>query len=335
MKKVITSISTALLILSATPTMAWVDHQTQGFLDKLNKQDGKPMEELSINDARDILINTQKSVATDLSGVTVSKKVLMVDNKPLTLMIVKPQGVTGTLPVFMFFHGGGWVLGDFQTHARLVRDLVVSSGAAAVFVDYTRSPEARYPVAIKQAYAATKWVADHGASMGVDGSRLALVGNSVGGNMVAAVALLAKANHGPAIKYQVLLWPVTNAAFDTDSYKEFDKGYFLTKNMMKWFWDNYTTDKKQREEIYASPLQASKKQLRGLPPALFVIAENDVLRDEGEAYAGNLNEAGVPVAAVRYDGMIHDFGLLNPLSQVSGTKAAMLQVGKELKDHLK
>ncbi|MHB1220533.1 MAG: alpha/beta hydrolase [Gammaproteobacteria bacterium] len=335
MKKVIKYISTALLILSTTPAMAWVDHQVQGFLDQLNKQDGKPMEELSINDARDVLVNAQKSVKTDLSGVKTSEKVLMVNNKPLTLTIVKPEGATGTLPVFMFFHGGGWVLGDFQTHARLVRDLVVSSGAAAVFVNYTPSPEARYPVAIIQAYAATKWVADHGAKIGVDGNRLALVGNSVGGNMVAAVALLAKTNRGPAIKYQVLLWPVTDAAFDTDSYKEFAKGYFLTRNMMKWFWDNYTTDEKQREEIYASPLQASKKQLKGLPPALFVIAENDVLRDEGEAYAGKLDEAGVPVAAVRYDGMIHDFGLLNALSQVSGTKAAMLQVGKELQDHLK
>ncbi len=179
----------------------------------------------------------------------------------------------------MFFHGGGWVLGDFPTHERLIRDLARASGAAAVYVDYSPSPEARYPVAIHQAYAATKWVAAHGAEIGVDGTRLALVGNSVGGNMAASVALQAKAAGTPAIRYEVLLWPVTDAAFDNGSYQQFQQGYFLSRNMMRWFWDSYTTDPAQRREIYASPLQASVEQLKGLPPTLIQTAELDVLRE--------------------------------------------------------
>jgi acetyl esterase/lipase len=215
-----------------------------------------------------------------------------------------------------------------------VRDLVSESGAAAVFVNYTPSPEAQYPLAINQAYAATKWIAEHGHEINVDGKRLAVVGNSVGGNMAAVVSLMAKDKGGPTIKYQVLFWPVTNASFDDGSYNRFENGYFLSKNMMKWFWDNYTTDPAQRAEIYASPLQATAEQLKGLPPALVQVAENDVLRDEGEAYARKLDAAGVEVTCVRYDGLIHDFGLLNALSEVPAVRSALLQASQELKTHL-
>jgi acetyl esterase/lipase len=205
----------------------------------------------------------------------------------------------------------------------------------AVFVNYTPSPEAHYPTAINQAYAATKWVAEHGKDINVDGSRLAVAGNSVGGNMAAVVSLMAKDKGTPALRYQVLLWPVTDASFDTGSYNQFAEGHFLTRNMMKWFWDNYTTDAKQRAEIYASPLRASTEQLKGLPPALVETAGADVLRDEGEAYARKLDHAGVAVTTVRYNGMIHDFGLLNPLANVPQVRSAMLQASQELKEHLK
>ena len=216
-----------------------------------------------------------------------------------------------------------------------MRDLVVGSGAAAVFVNYTPSPEARYPVAINEAYAATRWVAEHGAEIKVDGKRLAVAGNSVGGNMATVVAIMAKNKGAPAIRYQLLFWPVTDANFENTSYDEFAEGHFLTRNMMKWFWDNYTTDPKQRQEIYASPLLATTEQLQGLPPALVQTAEKDVLRDEGEAYARKLDAAGVDVTTTRYNGMIHDFGLLNALSQVPGTRSAILQASEELKKHLK
>ncbi|MBD9428268.1 alpha/beta hydrolase, partial [Pseudomonas sp. PDM15] len=210
------------------------------------------------------------------------------------------------LPVFMFFHGGGWVLGDYPTHARLIRDLVVNSGAVAVYVGYTPSPEAKYPTAIDQAYAATQWVSEHGKEIQVDSSRLAVAGNSVGGNMAAVVALKAKEAGTPNLRFQLLLWPVTDANLETVSYNQFAQGHFLTKPLMKWFWDSYTTDPKQRAERFASPLQATTEQLKGLPPTLIQTAEFDVLRDEGEAYARKLDAAGVTVTAVRYNGMIHD-----------------------------
>ncbi|MFV8269195.1 alpha/beta hydrolase [Flavobacterium sp. GT2N3] len=312
-----------------------IDSNVREFLKGLNSAPGKPIEQLPPIEGRAVLSGLQSSVKVDISGIVVTDKTIVVDGQNIMLNIVKPANAKGTLPVFMFFHGGGWVLGDFPTHQRMVRDLVVESGAAAVFVNYTPSPEAHYPVAINQAYNATKWVAEHGKEIGVDGKRLAVAGNSVGGNMATVVAMMAKEKKGPTIKLQVLFWPVTDANFETESYNLFAKDRFLTKNLMMWMWDNYTTDPKQRKEAYASPLQASNGQLKGLPPALVQTAQNDILRDEGEAYARKLDEAGVKVTATRYNGMIHDWGLLNPISTVSGTKSALLQAASEIKKALK
>ena len=312
-----------------------IESHVKTFLKALNSGGGKPMEQLTPTAARAILTGAQASVKYDYSDIIVTEKTIKGSTGAISLNIIKPANAKGILPVFVFIHGGGWVLGDFPTHKRLVRDLVVNSGAAAVFVNYTPSPEAHYPVAINQIYDAVKWLAANGAEIGVDGKRLAIAGNSVGGNMSAAVALMAKDKKGPAIKLQVLLWPVTNAAFDTESYQKFAEGRFLTTNMMKWFWDNYTTNAAERKEIYASPLQATTAQLQGLPPAFVAVAENDVLRDEGEAYARHLDEAGVTVTAVRYNGMIHDWGMLNPLAEVPGAKSVVLQAAAELKKALR
>ncbi len=305
----------------------------QAFLNVLNAGDGKPMEQMTPQEARQVLIGAQKGVT--LPSAQVAEKIITVNGQSIKLKIVKPDNATGTLPVFMFFHGGGWVLGDFPTHERLIRDLVRSSGAAAVYVDYTPSPEAHFPVAINQAYEATKWVAEHGQEIGVDGSRLGLVGNSVGGNMVASVALQAKQFNGPKIRYNVMLWPVTDANFDSTSYNQYENGYFLTKNMMKWFWDNYTTNVSDRNNILASPLRATTEQLKGFPQTLIQTAELDVLRDEGEAFGRKLDAAGVPVTVTRYNGMIHDYGLLNPLSQEPTVRTALEQAGAALQNHLK
>jgi len=310
----------------------YVERGTRNFLKKLNAAGGKPIEEMSPQDARKTLVDLQKGAA--LPHAEVFEKTIHADSQQIKLTIVKPPRAKKPLPAFMFFHGGGWVLGDFPTHERFVRDLVVDSGAAAVFVNYTPSPEAQYPVAIHQAYAATKWVADHGKEIHVDGSRLAVVGNSVGGNMAAVVSLMAKEKGGPEIRLQVLFWPVTDANFETASYNEFSSGYFLTKNMMKWFWDNYAKDPNARKEIYASPLNASIEQLRGLPATLVQTAANDVLRDEGEAYARKLDTAGVSVVSTRYNGMIHDFGLLNALSAVPATRSALHQAAEAIKKAL-
>lgn len=310
-----------------------VEHNTAQFLTAL--EGGKPLETMSVADARAVLVGAQAGVKLTLPKADVSEKTIHVDGQDIKLTIVRPAGVKGTLPAFMFFHGGGWVLGDYATHERLVRDLVAGSGAVAVFVNYTPSPEAHYGVAIKQAYDATAWVAAHGKEIKVDGQRLAVAGNSVGGNMAAVVALMAKDKGGPALRFEALLWPVTDANFETASYQQFANDHFLTKGMMQWFWDSYTTDAAQRKEIYAAPLQASVAQLKGLPPTLIETAEFDVLRDEGEAYGHKLNAAGVDVTSVRYGGMIHDFGLLNVVSQVPAVRAAMAQASQQLKDHLK
>lgn len=314
---------------------AGVEPTTQSFLQALEAGGGKPLEQLSPKDARAVLVGAQAGVKLELPKADVSEKTITADGQEIKLTIVRPAGsAKKTLPAFMFFHGGGWVLGDFPTHERLVRDLVASSGAVAVFVNYTPSPEASYGVAINQAYAATKWVAAHGKEINVDGKRLAVAGNSVGGNMAAVVSLMAKDKGTPKLRYQVLFWPVTDASFDNGSYQTYAEGRFLTRNMMKWFWDNYTTSDTERANVYASPLRASEAQLKGLPPALVQTAENDVLRDEGEAYARKLNAAGVDVVQVRYNGMIHDYGLLNALAKVPEVQAALTQAGQLLKQHL-
>ena len=329
-----TVLATALMAVSASSfaEAPQPEHHVQDFLNALNSSGGKPIEQLSPEDARgtDRCPERRGAACCGCNG-----KTIQVNGQPLKLNIVKPKGSHGILPVFMFFHGGGWVLGDFQTHERLVRDLVVESGAAAVFVNYTPSPEAHYPVAINQAYAATRWVAEHGKEIGVDSKRLALAGNSVGGNMVAAVALQAKQQHAPAIRYNVMLWPVTDARFDTASYDQFQNGYFLTRNMMKWFWDAYTTNESERNNILASPLRATSEQLKGLPPTLIQTAELDVLRDEGEAFGRKLDAAGVEVTVTRYNGLIHDYGLLNGLSNVPAVRTALRRAAEELKTHLK
>lgn len=311
-----------------------IDKEVRSFLEKMNEPQSPPIETLAPAEARRVLSNAQAAVQVDLSGIEVAEKVIEAGGYKVKLHVVRPAGERGILPVFMFIHGGGWVLGDFPTHRRMVRDLVVLSGAAAVFVNYTRTPDAVYPQAVNEIYAATQWVSEHGAEINVDGKRLAVVGNSVGGNMTAVTTLKAKEQGAPLIKFQAMLWPIVDANFDTTSYREFGEERFLTKSLMQWMYDLYLKDLSRRKDIYASPLQASIEQLRGLPPALVQVAENDILRDEGEAYARKLSEAGVPVTCVRYNGMIHDFGLLNGLAGIPAVHSLFLHTASELKNHL-
>jgi acetyl esterase/lipase len=243
--------------------------------------------------------------------------------------IVRPEGATGPLPVILYIHGAGWVFGNSHTHDRLIRELAAGANAAVVFPEYSLSPEARYPVAIEESYAVAQWIATN--DQGLDGSRIAIAGDSVGGNMTAALTLLAKQRGDVSFTGQVLFYPVTDANFDTPSYHEFAEGYFLRRDAMQWFWDQYTTDPAQRAEITASPLRATTEQLGGLPQALVITGEADVLRDEGEAYANKLREAGVPVTAVRYQGIIHDFVMLNALSGTHAARAAIAQATAFLK----
>ncbi|MDX6308861.1 MAG: acetyl esterase [Nocardioidaceae bacterium] len=248
--------------------------------------------------------------------------------------IVRPVDATGTLPVILYIHGAGWVFGDAHTHDRLVRDLAIGADAAVVFPEYDRSPEVRYPVAIEQSYRVAEWVTKEGSAHLLDGSTMAIAGDSVGGNMSAALTLMAKERGTVSFVQQVLFYPVTDAAFDTESYRRFSEGYFLARDGMKWFWDQYTTDEADRAEITASPLRATSEQLHGLPPALVITGEADVLRDEGEAYAAHLRAAGVPTVSVRYGGVIHDFVMVNALHDMPPARAAVAQAVAFLRTEL-
>ncbi|MEV6054476.1 alpha/beta hydrolase [Streptomyces sp. NPDC052107] len=309
-----------------------LEQGAQVFADAAAKQ--PPIYTLSYQDARKALDSAQ-AVPVDKLPAVISHRTLPVGpTGRVTIRIVRPAGAHGKLPVVMYFHGGGWVLGDESTHDRLVRQIANGARAAVVFVDYTPSPEAHFPVPIEQAYAATKWVAEHGSEINVDGSRIAVVGDSVGGNMTAAVTLLAKQQRGPKLRGQLLFYPVTNAAFNDASYQQFADGPWLTRKGMQWFWNAYAPDLKDRKNILASPLRASLNQLKGLPKALVITDEADVLRDEGEAYAAKLRAAGTDVTAVRYEGIIHDFVMLNALRNTNAAKAAVDQANAFLNSGL-
>jgi acetyl esterase len=260
-----------------------------------------------------------------MSGVTTVERTITQDGRTVKLYIMTPQHTADKPGVLLFIHGGVWIVGNFQNHQRLLRDLVVGSGQIGVFVEYTPLPEAKYPTQMEESYAALKWVAAHADEFGADGSRIAIAGNSVGGNMSAALALMAKDKKGPKIALQVLFIPATDASVDTESYHEFGTDRFLARAFMKYGWDLYAPDQKTRNSPYVSPLRASDDELKGLPPALVITAENDPLRDEGEAYARRLKDAGVAVTATRYNGMIHDFVLLNAIHDVPGVQAAIKQ----------
>jgi acetyl esterase len=305
---------------------------TQQFIDGLA---GSPaIYSLSPAEARSVLERAQSIPVGKPSGQIEDTAFPVGPTGSVPVRIVRPVGVAGPLPVVVYVHGGGWILGDRNTHDRVVREIAVGAGAAVVFVDYDRSPEARYPVAIEQAYAATRYVVDQSASLGIDPSRLAVVGDSVGGNMAAALTLMARQRRGPKIAFQVLFYPVTDADFDTASYTRFADGPWLTKRAMQWFWDAYLPDPAARKQPTATPLNASLHELAGLPEALVIVDENDVLRDEGEAYARRLSDAGVRVTSVRYNGAIHDFVMLNALADTPATRGAIAQAVGALKTAL-
>jgi Esterase/lipase len=311
-----------------------LSRKTKEYLKELNAS-VTPVESLPVPEARKVLEVAQSSVRVDLSGITETEEKIPVEDHFIKLNIVRPEGIKEKLPMFMFIHGGGWVLGDYPTHKRLVRDLVVESGIACVFVNYTPSPEAQYPQAINEIYCALKWVSEHGDEINVDGNKIALVGNSVGGNMSAVASIMAKEKDGPHIKLQVLLWPVTDAKFDWDSYMMYGEERFLTTSLMKWMFDQYTMDPHQRNEIYLSPLQASVEKLSGLPPTLIMVAENDILRDQGEAFGKKLNMAGVDVMTIRFNGVIHDWGMLNGYTDLPETRSMIFLTAATLKEYLK
>lgn len=299
-----------------------LDPATLRFVEALVEQGGKPIYRMSVSEAREVLENLQSQPVEKPQAGIQDLTIPCGPSGQVSIRIVRPANATGALPAIMYFHGGGWILGSKNTHDRLVREIANSANAAVVFVDYTRSPEAQFPVAIEEAYAATNYVSEHPGEMNLNGA-LAIAGDSAGGNMTAAVAILAEQRGGPEIALQALFYPVTDASFNTPSYKQFAGGPWLAKLGMEWFWDAYAPDSDMRKQITACPLRASIEDLVGLPPALILTAENDVLRDEGEAYAHKLIAAGVEVTAVRFLGTIHDSMMLNPLAGTPATRSAI------------
>ena len=314
-----------------------LEQNARTLLNNLQQQGGPPIYTLSPDKARGVLSGLQASTPIQQLPADVENRTILggSNSKDVSTTIVRPRnsGIE-PLPVVIFTHGGGWVLGGFDTHERLVREIAIKANVVVVFVNYTLSPEGKYPTALEQAYSSANWVARNGQSINVDSSRLAVVGDSVGGNLTAALTLLAKERGGPSIRFQVLFYPVTDANFDTPSYEKYEQGYWLTREGMKWFWNNYTSKETNRKEPTVSPLQASKEQLSGLPPALIINGENDVLCDEGEAYALKLLEAGVRVTAVRYHGTIHDFVMLNAITNDPAPRGAIEQASQMLKQVL-
>src|SRR5580693_9951956 len=278
--------------------------------------------DLPVSDGRKTVDQTQDGDFPDPAATRQDLTIAGGPSGQVQITVYRPAGEVGVLPVVLYTHGAGWVFGDVHTHDRLVRELTTRAEAASVFVSYSLSPEARYPTAIEEIYAALEWIAASGADHDLDPGRIAVAGDSVGGNMTAAVTIMAKQRGGPRIAGQLLYYPVTDAAFDTGSYHQFATGYWLRRDAMQWFWDQYTTDPAKRGEITASPLRATVADLAGLPPALIMVGEADVLRDEGEAYSAKLRQAGVPVTAVRFQGIIHDFVMVNSLRDTYAAKVA-------------
>ena len=311
-----------------------IDPQVRSFLAELNTN-SSPFWELPQPQPQDILTSIQNQTPVDMSGVTIVEKTITQDGYKVKLYIMTPLLTTGRPGVLFFVHGGVWIVGNFENHQRLLRDLVVGSGQIGVFVEYTPLPQAKFPTQLEECYAALKWVSTNANTFGADGRRIAIAGNSVGGDMSAALTLMTKDRNGPKISYQVLMIPATDASVDTDSYHEYGTGRFLARAFMKYGWDLYAPDEKTRDNPYVSPLRASEGELAGLPPALVITAENDPLRDEGEAYAHKLMDAGVPVIATRYDGMIHGFVTLNALTECPETQSALHQASDAIRDALK
>lgn len=304
-----------------------LEPEARAFVDAVEK--APPLYTLPFDDARKVLATVQSPVIAS-SPTTIQDAVWSIGpTGKVRVRIVRPEGASGALPVVMYFHGGGWVMGDKLTHDHLIRELAAGSKSAVVFVDYDNAPAVRYPTNNEQAYAALEYVAKNGASLSLDGSRIAVAGDSAGGNMAASVTLMAKERKGPRIAHQVLFYPVTADISDNESYQLFGNGPYLTTKAMHYFLDaNFPADR--RGEVLAFPLQASVEQLRNLPSGTIIVAENDLLRAEGEAYGRKLLEAGVSVNSSRYNGTIHDFVMLNALAGSRAAKAAIVQASTAL-----
>jgi acetyl esterase len=311
--------------------MSALDPQARAVIDLVIKSGRPAYHTLSPKEARQLFRETRP--ASTPTPPEIGRVKDLVTDGAIPLRVYRPAGVpdSARLPAYVYFHGGGWVIGDLETHDVVCRQITAEAGVSVVSVDYRLAPEHKFPAAADDAWAATRWTVTHAAELGIDGERLAVGGDSAGGNLAAVVALLARDAGAPAIALQVLLYPVTDVAAESPSYQDFADGYMLTRDGMRWFIAHYLSKREEAADWRASPLRAPS--LAGLPPALIVTAGFDPLRDEGEAYATRLREAGVRVDAVCYGGMVHGFVPMGRLLDTAGR--ALTLIGGALRQALR
>jgi acetyl esterase len=303
-----------------------LDPQAQKLMDALNALNLKPVEESTVEEARESIRSRTAALGPFEDVAAVTDLRLPVKNGEITVRVYAPAG-KGPLPALVFYHGGGWVIGDLYTHDGICRSITNAANCIVASVDYRMAPEQKYPAAVEDSYAGFAWVLANAGKLGIDARRVAVGGDSAGGNLAAAVSLMARDRGTPLPVQQTLIYPVTNYSFDTPSYHENATGFLLTLSGMRWFWNHYLARDAQGKEPYASPLLA--QSLAGLPPALVITAGCDPLRDEGEAYAARLRDAGVPVTLTRYEGMFHGFIRMTRL--LDKAKAALGEIAGSLK----
>ena len=281
-----------------------LDPQAQAVLEQMADAGLPPLGSVSVEETRQGMVAATAAGEEPEPVAKVEDRSIPGPGGQIPVRIYTPQG-SGPFPILVYFHGGGWVIGNVDTHDPTCRTLTNAAGCVVVSVDYRLAPEHKFPAAVDDCYAATQWVAANAAAINGDSGRIAIGGDSAGGNLTAVVAIEARDGGGPPLVFQLLVYPVTDYSFSTPSYRDNADGYLLTKDSMVWFWDHYLRTEADGQDHRASPLRAS--DLTGLPPALVITAEYDPLRDEGEAYAARLQESGVSVTCTRYDGMIHGF----------------------------
>jgi len=311
-----------------------LDPQVQAVIDMVARSGRPAYHTLSPKDARQLFLETRPAATPTPPEIgSVRNVVAETPQGAIPLRVYRPAGLPDatSLPAYVYFHGGGWVIGDLETHDVLCRQLTAASGASVISVDYRLAPEHKFPAAADDAWAATRWIVAHAAELGLDAGRLAVGGDSAGGNLAAVVALMARDAGGPAIRQQVLIYPVVDVMRETRSYADFAEGYMLTRDSMRWFVAHYLRSKDDAGDWRVSPLRAPS--LAGLPPALIVTAGFDLLRDEGEMYAGRLRDAGVTVDYVCYGGMVHGFAGMGKL--IDTAQRAVSLIGDTLRQALR
>lgn len=300
----------------------YLDNITQTFIDNVESRGGKPVYEITPEDARKFLCDLQKEFYSQIEAQVDDVSIFNTEHGEISVRLVRPVGTNDEkLPLIVYCHGGGWVMGDADAFDMTIKTIANYTKSVVAFVNYNRAPEFQYPEALNQICDTVNYFANNGGDYNINSERIAIAGDSAGGNMAAAALIKMKKEGGPKLCFQALIYPVTDADMNSDSYKEFKNGPWLTKKAMEYFFDSYVPDKNKRKEVYVSPLKAEVSELYGLPPALVITAENDVLRDEGEAYARKLIEAGIDTACVRINNTCHDFILLNALRDSKATKA--------------